>query len=117
MSGELIAEFENNPGYEKVVVDLEEGQTTAYISSGGQRLYVALRGHIVCFSGLLWDTFGPKELKSALNFAIDVALVWRREAERIRNGGVIFIICKECNIPLQKHPFTGKYTCFVHGKR
>lgn len=109
--------FENNPGLEEVSMDLEEGPVTVYITDGGKKLYVLLRGHIVCFVGPPWGSMDLQDLHSAVNFAIDVELCWRREAERIRNGGAIFIICKECNIPLQKNPFTSKYSCWTHGKR
>jgi hypothetical protein len=117
MSNLLEVMFTNNPGFEKVATGLEDGPSTAYINSGGDKLYVLLRGHIVCFVGPYWKTMNEIDLKNTLEFGIEVELARRREAERVRNGGTIFILCKACLIPLQKHPFTGKYTCFVHGKR
>lgn len=114
MSDILERRFDNNSAFEKIDTGLVGGPPTAYMTLDGKELYVLLMGHIARLEGFDWRILKGNDLQSALRFAIMVELIWRQEANRIKNGGVIQIVCKRCRRPFEKNPFDGKYKCFAH---
>src|SRR4051812_15238517 len=106
--------FENNPAFEKVATGLEDGPPSAYLDKDGIRLYVLLNYHIACFVGPKWKEMNHLDRQNTIEFCVEVELAKRREAERIKNGGTLWIVCKDCYIPLQRNPFDGRYFCHRH---